>query len=133
MASVGQKNTKPEMLLRSALHKRGFRYRVNDKSQAGSPDLVFPKYSAAIFVHGCFWHAHGCRNTKPASNKRYWNKKLDDNKVRDERKVEQLLEAGWRVLVVWECFIEKQYKISTVCVCDEVVEWLESNKKFGEL
>jgi DNA mismatch endonuclease (patch repair protein) len=133
MASVGQKNTKPEMLLRSALHKRGFRYRLNDKSLTGSPDLVFPKYGAAIFVHGCFWHAHDCRKTKPASNKRYWNKKLNDNKARDARKVDQLLEAGWRVLIVWECAIVGKSDWDFAKVVSAVVKWLEKNRRYGEI
>lgn len=133
MASVGQKNTKPEIILRSALHKRGFRYRLNDKKLPGSPDMVFPKYSAVIFVHGCFWHAHDCRKTKPASNKRYWNKKFDGNKARDNMKVNQLLEAGWRVLIVWECAIVSKSDCDFAKVVLAVAKWLEKEKRYGEM
>jgi DNA mismatch endonuclease (patch repair protein) len=86
MASVGQKDTGAELLLRGALHKIGLRYRLHDRSLAGSPDLVFPRFHAVVFVHGCYWHSHGCyRSTVPKSRREFWTKKFDANRARDER------------------------------------------------
>ncbi len=104
MASVGQKDTKPEMVLRKALHRMGFRYVANDKRLPGSPDLVFPKYHAVIFVHGCFWHRHGCKySTMPQTRRYFWEEKFEANKRRDLRKISDLRKKGWNVKVVWEC------------------------------
>lgn len=105
MASVKRSDTKPEMALRKALHREGFRYRLHDKLLPGKPDIVLPRHRAAIFVHGCFWHRHeGCTAcTTPASNVEYWIRKFDDNVARDARSLKLLLELGWRVAVVWEC------------------------------
>lgn len=104
MKSVPQKETKPEMRLRKALHWMGFRYRLHDKKLPGSPDLVFPKYKAVIFVHGCFWHRHGCKQTTtPATRKDFWRAKFDANAERDKKNVSDLESAGWRVMTVWEC------------------------------
>ncbi|QDT23522.1 very short patch repair endonuclease [Gimesia chilikensis] len=104
MKSVPQKNTKPEMRLRKALHRMGFRYRLHDKRLPGSPDLVFPKHKAIIFVHGCFWHRHGCKQTTtPKSRKEFWKAKFKANIQRDKKNILELENAGWRVIVVWEC------------------------------
>jgi len=104
MATVGQEGTKPEMALRKELHRIGFRYLVNDKRLPGSPDLVFPKYHAIIFVHGCFWHRHGCKySTMPKTRRKFWEDKFLANKTRDKKKVSKLRKSGWRVKVVWEC------------------------------
>jgi len=105
MAGIKSKNTKPEMTVRKYLHARGFRYRLHVRSLPGSPDLALPKHRVAIFVHGCFWHRHdGCRfTTTPASNAEKWNQKFHDNVHRDIRKQSALEDAGWRVIVIWEC------------------------------
>lgn len=124
MSKVGQKNTGPEMKLRRALHKLGFRYRVNVKGLPGTPDLVFPKYKSVIFVHGCFWHRHeGCKYaTTPKDREEFWLVKFKANMERDRRNIEVLEKLGWRVLVVWECELKVvssfKDKIYTV------VEWL---------
>ena len=104
MSGIRGKNTKPELIVRSFLHREGFRFRLHTKLP-GKPDLVLRKYHAAVFVHGCFWHRHqGCRfTTTPANNALSWQEKFTDN-VRRDAKVKQQLEAlGWRVLVVWSC------------------------------
>jgi DNA mismatch endonuclease (patch repair protein) len=107
MAAVGQKNTKPEMILRKTLHHMGFRYVVNDKRLPGSPDLVFPQYGAAILVHGCFWHRHGCKySTMPKTHFDFWHDKFETNKKRDRKKISDLRRLGWKVKVVWECKIK---------------------------
>ena len=104
MKRVKRSSTKPEVTLRKALHRLGFRYVIGDKRLPGTPDLVFPKYKAAVFVHGCFWHGHECRQGKaPSSNVEYWGPKIVANRARDARKEQALRDLGWRVLTVWEC------------------------------
>lgn len=105
MSRIRGRDTKPEILLRRELHSLGLRYRLHDKRLAGSPDIVFPRFSAVVFVHGCFWHRHtGCKvaNT-PKSNLAFWSAKFDSNVARDQRNTAALTDAGWRVFVVWEC------------------------------
>ncbi len=104
MASIGKKDTTPELIVRKALHRRGYRYRVHKKDLPGTPDIVFPGRRKVIFVHGCFWHAHGCKiGRPPRSNSSFWKPKLERNKERDKRKEATLKELGWDVLTVWEC------------------------------
>lgn len=105
MQSVRQKNTKPEVKVRQALHALGFRFRLHRRDLPGSPDIVLPKFRTVIFVHGCFWHRHpGCKYAStPKSRQEYWLPKFESNVRRDAIKEAQLKELGWRVLVVWEC------------------------------
>ena len=132
MSRVGQKDTGPEMLLRSALHERGLRYRLHDRKLPGSPDLVFPKYHAVVFVHGCYWHSHGCyHSTVPKTRREFWTKKFQDNNERDARKIEQLREKGWRVLVVWECALVGKTSSPAASVADEVFDWLTGKHAMG--
>lgn len=108
MSRIKGKNTKPEMILRSQLFKRGFRFRVNKKDLPGKPDIVLPKFRTAIFVHGCFWHYHkDCREGRiPSTNTKFWKQKLERNIAKDEKNVEALKIKEWNVVVVWECEIE---------------------------
>ncbi len=104
MASVKQRDTKQEVLVRKCLFSRGFRFRKNDKRLPGSPDIVLPKYKVAIFIHGCFWHGHDCRaGHLPSSNNEFWEVKIERNRERDRQKEEQLRALGWNVIVVWQC------------------------------
>ncbi|WP_116131823.1 very short patch repair endonuclease [Tropicimonas sp. IMCC34043] len=104
MSKVGQKDTKPELILRRALHAQGYRYRLHRRDLPGSPDLVFPARRKAIFVHGCFWHGHGCRWGKaPKSRAEYWLPKIEANKARDNRVLTLLGDKGWQAMVVWQC------------------------------
>ncbi|MCH9829020.1 MAG: very short patch repair endonuclease [Gammaproteobacteria bacterium] len=104
MSRIKGKDTKPEMLIRRGLHARGLRYRLHNRSLPGRPDLVFPKYNTVVFIHGCFWHAHGCALSKlPATRPDFWRAKLAANAARDRKAVEALQTDGWRVLVIWEC------------------------------
>ena len=107
MSRIRSKDTKPERLVRSALHRMGFRYRLHAQDLPGKPDIVLPKYKAVIFVHGCFWHRHPrCKYAyTPKSRVAFWKRKFDDN-VRNDRRVKRcLIKLGWSVLAVWECRI----------------------------
>jgi DNA mismatch endonuclease (patch repair protein) len=134
MASVGQRNTKPELILRRVLHRSGLRYRLHDKKLPGTPDIVMSRFRAVIFVHGCFWHSHsGCKLSKrPSSRRPFWHKKLDANQARDVRTREALLASGWRVLIVWQCAIEGK-GVSLDELTGKIVNWLESWGRFAEL
>lgn len=107
MSSVKSKNTKPEICVRSLLHKAGFRFRLFRKDLPGSPDIVLPKFGTVIFVHGCFWHGHSCpKGRRPNSNQKFWNEKLNKNLCRDTSNYASLKALGWKVIVVWECEAE---------------------------
>lgn len=104
MAGIKGKDTKPEILIRSELHRRGFRFRKNVKDLPGKPDIVLPKYKAVIMVNGCFWHGHECHLFKwPSTRPDFWREKISGNKARDIRNIKELEFLGWRVGVVWEC------------------------------
>jgi DNA mismatch endonuclease, patch repair protein len=105
MRRIRSKNTTPEVTVRRALHRAGFRFRLNRRDLPGSPDIVLPKHGVALFVHGCFWHGHTCKKggRVPGSNVSYWTTKLARNKERDEQVRVALSEAGWLPLVIWEC------------------------------
>lgn len=105
MSSIGQRDTKPELVVRRMLFQAGYRYRLNTKTLPGTPDICLPSRRIAIFVNGCFWHAHkNCKYYRvPKSNRNYWKKKLRKNAVRDNRNVRDLLAMGWKVITVWEC------------------------------
>ncbi|WP_412462281.1 very short patch repair endonuclease [Pseudomonas sp. SC11] len=105
MRAVRRAHTKPELLVRKAMHALGLRFRLHSKSLPGSPDIVLAKHHTVVFVHGCFWHRHpGCKYaTTPKTRQEFWIPKFEGNVARDARKEAQLHELGWRVLVVWEC------------------------------
>lgn len=109
MSRIRIADTKPELILRLALHRLGLRYSLNNKRLPGNPDLVFPKRRAVVFVHGCFWHQHqGCKkSTMPKSNEGFWVLKLSKNVERDRRVSDALSDKGWKVITVWECEIER--------------------------
>jgi DNA mismatch endonuclease (patch repair protein) len=104
MQSVRTVNTGPEWTVRRLLHASGYRYRLHLKALPGKPDIVFRRKKKAIFVHGCFWHGHGCSKGRPPKSRLdYWGPKLETNKLRDARNVEQLRNLGWDSLIVWQC------------------------------
>lgn len=108
MSRIRSQDTKPELWVRSALHKAGFRFRLHRGDLPGRPDLVLPKYQAVIFVQGCFWHAHHCQNGRiPSTRSDFWRAKFDANQRRDARNVRALRATGWRVLTIWECELAK--------------------------
>jgi len=127
MSRVRGKNTKPEMLLRSRLHARGFRFRIHRRDLPGSPDIVFPCYKAVIFVNGCFWHGHDCSRFKiPATRSEFWADKIAANRERDMRALAMLAKMGWRTLVVWECSLKGPAKHPLEQVIDQIADWLKS-------
>lgn len=104
MSQIKSKNTKSEDFVRKYLFAQGFRFRKNDKRYVGHPDIVLPKYKTAIFINGCFWHMHDCKDfVLPKSNLEYWIPKLERNKKRDELNINLLQSDGWHVIVIWEC------------------------------
>ncbi len=105
MSRIRRKDTRPELRVRSLLHRLGFRFRLHRRDLPGRPDIVLPRYRTVVFVHGCFWHRHpDCRYAyTPRSRVSFWTAKFAENVARDRRNQEALIEAGWRVLIVWEC------------------------------
>ncbi len=108
MSRVRSRDTRPERYVRQAIWRSGFRYRLHVKRLPGIPDLALKRYMAVIFVHGCFWHQHGCPKSKrPSSNRDYWDEKLSRNAARDKENKDKLQQAGWTVLTVWECKLQE--------------------------
>lgn len=111
MSGIQGKDTKPELLVRKYLHGKGLRFLLHAKKLPGKPDLVFPKYKAVVFVHGCFWHQHPrCQfAVMPASNVEFWKQKLGANRERDQRNKRMLKALGWRVMTIWECQLNTRH------------------------
>jgi DNA mismatch endonuclease (patch repair protein) len=126
MGNIRGRNTKPELLVRSALHRLGFRFRLNDGSLPGTPDIVRPRYRAVIFVHGCFWHRHaGCRLTAmPQTRPEFWQAKFAGTVARDQAAELALLSAGWRLAIVWEC----ETRAGTEAVVERLATWLRGTE-----
>lgn len=126
MSNIRAKDTRPELLLRRELHRLGFRFRNHAKSLPGKPDFILPKYRAAVFVHGCFWHRHfGCRlASTPATRPDFWNAKFEANIDRDARARDALLRSDWRVATIWECGLRKAQDVSAAA--EIVARWLPS-------
>lgn len=108
MRLVGREDTGPELAVRRYLHGHGFRYRLHVRSLPGTPDIVLPRYRAAVMVHGCFWHGHDCRHGRVAAktNRSFWSEKIDANRRRDAAKELGLRALGWTVFTIWECQVE---------------------------
>jgi DNA mismatch endonuclease, patch repair protein len=114
MQAIKSRNTTPELAVRSLLHSLGYRFRLHRRDLPGTPDIVLPARRCVIFVNGCFWHAHGCRiGQPPKSRLEYWQPKLDANKARDLRKLEEVEYAGWRALTVWQCELRDLDSLAT--------------------
>ncbi|GAA0868627.1 very short patch repair endonuclease [Brevundimonas basaltis] len=135
MSGIRGKNTKPELLIRKALHARGFRYRLHCKDLPGNPDLCLPKYRAVIFVHGCFWHGHDCHLFKwPKTRPEFWREKIGRNREVDAAAMARLQDAGWRVAVVWECSIKGRLRLADLPeVVSEIARWLHSDEALLEI
>ncbi len=134
MSGIRGENTIPEMRVRKGLHARGFRFRLHSVELPGKPDLVFPKYRAIIFVHGCFWHAHECALFKwPKTRADFWKEKIGKNRCRDLAVMDELAQQGWRVMIVWECALKGKGRKPIEEVVDSCAEWLLSNSKKHEI
>lgn len=130
MSGIRGKNTRPELVIRKALFAKGLRYRLHVKDLPGKPDLVFPKYKAVIFIHGCFWHHHDCHLFKwPSTRPEFWKKKIDRNVEVDRCNYAALKARKWRILTVWECAIKGKTKLHFESVIDEIVKWLLTGKR----
>lgn len=132
MSAVKNKNTRPELFVRSIMHKSGYRYSLHRPDLPGKPDLVLPKYNTVIFVNGCFWHSHkNCKKAElPKSNVDFWRQKIQSNVERDKKNYSDLLELGWRVLVIWSCSCQKK---EVHLLFSQIKEFLEGNEKFCEI
>lgn len=134
MASILSKNTKPEIIIRSALHKAGFRFRLHDKALPGKPDITLPKYKAVIQINGCFWHAHNCDVGKiPASKQEYWKPKLARTKQREEANRQKLNELGYTVLTIWECALVRKNKLPLDMLISDIAAWITSKAGNAEI
>ncbi|MEZ4541348.1 MAG: very short patch repair endonuclease [Chloroflexota bacterium] len=129
MAGIKSKNTKPEQFIRKTLHRLGYRYRLHVRHLPGKPDLVFRKYNAVIFVHGCFWHGHDCHLFKwPKSREEFWKTKITRNQVKDIENREALMNRGWRVLEIWECALKGKTRLDPAILVEQIVSWLDSSE-----
>ena len=126
MSGIRSQHTKPEITIRKALHARGFRYSLHPKGLPGKPDIVMPKWKVVIFVHGCFWHRHGCHFSKmPSNNAEFWERKLSGNQLRDARVKQALADLGWRSATIWECATRgRAALISLPDLVDNLERWI---------
>ncbi|MDR7133269.1 DNA mismatch endonuclease (patch repair protein) [Lysobacter niastensis] len=129
MSRIRGADTKIELLVRKALHARGFRYRLGGAGLPGRPDLVLPRYRTAIFVHGCFWHGHDCPLYRlPKTRSEFWRAKIESNQSRDERALGQLAALGWRTRIVWECSLRGVHERERAAYFDSLAHWLQSSE-----
>lgn len=134
MSGIRGKNTRPELLIRSELHKRGFRFRLHYGQLPGKPDLVLPKYNAVILVNGCFWHGHNCHLFKwPSTREEFWRNKIQSNQVRDESNIDEYAALGWKTLVVWECALKGRGRHDLGYLVDKIDDWLKTASGNAEI
>lgn len=134
MGRIRGRDTKIEVRIRKALHARGLRYRTDVRGLPGRPDIVFARWRAAVFIHGCFWHAHDCELYRlPATRPEFWQNKLGGNAARDARNRAELLNAGWRVATVWECAIRGKGDQAVAEVADRLATWIRGDWPTFEL
>lgn len=132
MSGIRGQNTRPEILVRSFLHRNGFRFRLHVKQMKGTPDIVLPRYGAVIFVHGCFWHGHDCPLFKwPKSREEFWKNKISRNQMNDRLVVEALQNQGWRICTIWECTLRKRH--DSDMLLRQVVDWLRGDSRWFEI
>jgi DNA mismatch endonuclease, patch repair protein len=133
MSRIRGSNTQPELAVRRGLHQLGYRFRLHRRDLPGTPDLVLPKYHAVIFVHGCFWHRHkDCPLAyEPKSRVAFWSDKFRRNVIRDKRQIGDLLECGWRVLIVWECALRRV--ADRPQTLKRISRWLLSQSSYAEV
>lgn len=134
MSQIRSKDTKPENLVRRGLFALGFRFRLHKRDLPGSPDLVFPKYDAVVFVHGCLWHGHECSLFRwPATNANFWRAKIEKNREADKANLARLRSDGWRVFTVWECALRGRGRRDPERLLQMIARWLRSPRNRGEV
>ena len=134
MAGIKGQNTKPEILIRKLIHSLGFRYRLHYKKLPGKPDIVLPKYKAAILINGCFWHWHNCSFFKmPSSNQDFWRNKIESNRNRDQIQIANLTSLGYKVLIIWECSLRGKNKLLLSDIGRKIENWLINDKNNSEI
>lgn len=134
MSGIRGRDTGPERLIRGALHRLGFRFRLHAKSVPGRPDLVLPRYGAAVFVHGCFWHGHDCSLFHlPGTRRSFWRAKIGRNAERDAEVAVQLEQQGWRQLTIWECAFRGPGRIGVEETVRRAARWITSRRTRGEI
>jgi len=132
MRAIKNKDTKPEILIRKALHARGLRFRLHVKSMPGTPDIVLPKFKTVLFVNGCFWHGHRCKLSKtPQTRTEFWLSKISGTISRDRLAQQKLRDAGWRIAVIWECEIKGHRHQKLNVLVDRFIEWLNDQQSQG--
>lgn len=134
MAGIRGTNTSPEMILRRALHGRGYRYSLHDRRLPGKPDMVFPRLNAVIFAHGCFWHGHNCHLFRlPSTRQEFWQAKISGNREKDARSEAALTALGWRYGIVWECALKGKSRLPLSKVIQRCESWLRSDAPVLEI
>ena len=134
MSGIRNKNTRPEVMIRKGLHARGFRFRLHSPTVPGKPDIVLPRYQAAVFVHGCFWHKHDCHLFKmPSTRGEFWRAKLEHNRQRDSEVHSAILESGWRLLVIWECALKGKFRLDSNELLNLASAWIKGKESTGEI
>lgn len=128
MSGIRGKNTRPELALRRGLHALGFRFRLHDRMLPGRPDMVFPRWRAVLFAHGCFWHGHDCHLFRlPSTRPEFWREKIAGNRIRDAQADKALAAAGWREGIVWECAMKGRTALPAGDVLAACATWLRSD------
>ncbi len=134
MAAIKSGNTKPEVFIRSLLHRAGFRFRIHVKNLPGKPDIVLPKYRSVILIHGCFWHGHDCHLFKlPKTRTEFWESKISGNRERDIKTVNCLSGKGWKVLTIWECAVKGKHRLNPENLIKKTAEWITNGNKISEI
>lgn len=134
MSGIRGRDTRIEVAVRKALFARGFRYRLNVRRLPGRPDLVLPRYNAAVFIHGCYWHGHDCGLFRlPSTNREFWQTKINSNRERDLRNAAALRAAGWRVAIVWECALRGRGEDAVCKVARDLARWLAGQRRSIEI
>jgi DNA mismatch endonuclease (patch repair protein) len=134
MSGIRAADTAPERIVRSALHRLGFRFRLRKAGLPGRPDLVLPRYRVAVFVHGCFWHGHDCALFRlPKTRREFWETKIGHNRERDERVRRQTLEAGWRHLAIWECAFRGAGPDAVSNMATRAAAWIRGSEAEGDI
>ncbi|WP_421950798.1 very short patch repair endonuclease [Pelagibacterium sp.] len=134
MAGIRGTDTRPELALRRGLHRLGFRFRLHDRKLPGKPDLVFPRYRAVLFAHGCYWHGHDCHLFRwPQTRQDFWRQKIERNREVDTRTERELTATGWRIGIVWECALKGRHRLPFDEVLNQCAAWLCSERSRMEI